>query len=128
MTNKKLILKRLQKITLNVRSVYSHRCKKIDPKRKGPQYQLPFSFFLIFSRLIPQAVFFILTHSTSTKQTIHSGHGFLYNQNIDYAYWGDVYMYDRRWYDSNENTQRALDILKDMEDKEWEGRMTRSLR
>jgi hypothetical protein len=25
-------------------------------------------------------------------------------------------MYDRRWYDSNENTQRALDILKDMDE------------
>lgn len=25
-------------------------------------------------------------------------------------------MYDRRWYDSNENTKRALDILKDMDD------------
>ena len=25
-------------------------------------------------------------------------------------------MYDRRWYDSNENTQRALEILKDMDD------------
>ncbi|MCQ2743764.1 MAG: hypothetical protein MJ230_03080 [bacterium] len=27
-------------------------------------------------------------------------------------------MYDRRWYDSNENTQRALDILKNMEDSQ----------
>ena len=25
-------------------------------------------------------------------------------------------MYDRRWYDSNENTQRALEILKDMDE------------
>ena len=25
-------------------------------------------------------------------------------------------MYDRRWYDSNEATQRALDILKDMDE------------
>lgn len=25
-------------------------------------------------------------------------------------------MYDRRWYDSDENTQRALEILKDMEE------------
>lgn len=25
-------------------------------------------------------------------------------------------MYDRRWYDSNENTQRALDILRDMDE------------
>ena len=41
---------------------------------------------------------------------------FLYNHNIDYALWGDVFMYDRRWYDSNENTQRALDILKDMDE------------
>ena len=27
-------------------------------------------------------------------------------------------MYDRRWYDSNENTKRALDILKDMDEKQ----------
>ena len=27
-------------------------------------------------------------------------------------------MYDRRWYDSNENTQRALDILKDMDENQ----------
>ena len=25
-------------------------------------------------------------------------------------------MYDRRWYDSNDNTQRALEILKDMDE------------
>ncbi|MCQ2738816.1 MAG: hypothetical protein MJ237_01160 [bacterium] len=25
-------------------------------------------------------------------------------------------IYDRRWYDSNENTQRALEILKDMDE------------
>ena len=25
-------------------------------------------------------------------------------------------MYDRRWYDSNENTKRALEILKDMDE------------
>ena len=27
-------------------------------------------------------------------------------------------MYDRRWYDSDENTQRALDILKDMDESQ----------
>ena len=27
---------------------------------------------------------------------------------------GDFIMYDRRWYDSNEHTSRALEILKDM--------------
>ena len=27
-------------------------------------------------------------------------------------------MYDRRWYDSNENTQRALEILKDMDESQ----------
>ena len=27
-------------------------------------------------------------------------------------------MYDRRWYDSNENTQRALEILKDMDENQ----------
>ncbi len=27
-------------------------------------------------------------------------------------------MYDRRWYDSDENTQRALDILKDMDENQ----------
>lgn len=27
-------------------------------------------------------------------------------------------MYDRRWYDSNESTQRALDILKDMDENQ----------
>ena len=27
-------------------------------------------------------------------------------------------MYDRRWYDSNENTLRALEILKDMDDSQ----------
>lgn len=27
-------------------------------------------------------------------------------------------MYDRRWYDSNEHTQRALNILKDMDDNQ----------
>ena len=27
-------------------------------------------------------------------------------------------MYDRRWYDSDENTQRALEILKDMDEKQ----------
>lgn len=27
-------------------------------------------------------------------------------------------MYDRRWYDSNEHTQRALEILKDMDDSQ----------
>lgn len=27
-------------------------------------------------------------------------------------------MYDRRWYDSNESTQRALEILKDMDDSQ----------
>ena len=38
-------------------------------------------------------------------------------------------MYDRRWYDSDENTQRALEILKDMDESqrralsrdEWDG-------
>jgi len=27
-------------------------------------------------------------------------------------------MYDRRWYDSNENTKRALEILKDMDESQ----------
>ena len=27
-------------------------------------------------------------------------------------------MYDRRWYDSNESTTRALEILKDMDDSQ----------
>ena len=27
-------------------------------------------------------------------------------------------MFDRRWYDSNENTQRALEILKDMDESQ----------
>ena len=27
-------------------------------------------------------------------------------------------MYDRRWYDSDENTQRALEILKDMDESQ----------
>ena len=27
-------------------------------------------------------------------------------------------MYDRRWYDSDENTQRALEILKDMDENQ----------
>ena len=27
-------------------------------------------------------------------------------------------MHDRRWYDSNENTKRALDILKDMDESQ----------
>ena len=27
-------------------------------------------------------------------------------------------IYDRRWYDSNENTQRALEVLKDMDDSQ----------
>ena len=27
-------------------------------------------------------------------------------------------MYDRRWYDSNESTQRALEILKDMDESQ----------
>lgn len=27
-------------------------------------------------------------------------------------------MYDRRWYDSNENTQRALELLKDMDENQ----------
>lgn len=27
-------------------------------------------------------------------------------------------MYDRRWYDSNENTQRALEVLKDMDESQ----------
>lgn len=27
-------------------------------------------------------------------------------------------MYDRRWYDSNEHTKRALEILKDMDDSQ----------
>ena len=27
-------------------------------------------------------------------------------------------MYDRRWYDSNEHTKRALDILKDMDESQ----------
>ena len=27
-------------------------------------------------------------------------------------------MYDRRWYDANENTQRALEILKDMDENQ----------
>lgn len=27
-------------------------------------------------------------------------------------------MYDKRWYDSNESTQKALDILKDMDDSQ----------
>ena len=27
-------------------------------------------------------------------------------------------IYDRRWYDSNENTQRALEILKDMDENQ----------
>ena len=27
-------------------------------------------------------------------------------------------MYDRRWYDSNEHTQRALEILKDMDESQ----------
>lgn len=27
-------------------------------------------------------------------------------------------MYDRRWYDSNEHTQRALEILKDMDENQ----------
>ena len=30
-------------------------------------------------------------------------------------------MYDRRWYDSNENTQRALEILKDMDELQRRG-------
>ena len=30
---------------------------------------------------------------------------------------GDFLMYDRRWYDSNEYTNRALDILKDMDEE-----------
>ena len=31
---------------------------------------------------------------------------------------GNIIMYDRRWYDSNENTLRALEILKDMDDSQ----------
>lgn len=31
---------------------------------------------------------------------------------------GDWIMYDRRWYDSNENTKRALEILKDMDESQ----------
>ena len=34
-----------------------------------------------------------------------------------YRYIGEnLVMYDRRWYDSNENTARAFEILKDMDD------------
>ena len=29
-----------------------------------------------------------------------------------------ILMYDRRWYDSDENTQKALNILKDMDDNQ----------
>ena len=31
---------------------------------------------------------------------------------------GEIIMYDRRWYDSNEHTKRALDILKDMDESQ----------
>ena len=31
---------------------------------------------------------------------------------------GDFIMYDRRWYDSDENTHRALEILKDMDENQ----------
>ena len=31
---------------------------------------------------------------------------------------GESIMYDRRWYDSNENTKRALEILKDMDESQ----------
>ena len=31
---------------------------------------------------------------------------------------GEEIMYDRRWYDSNEHTKRALEILKDMDESQ----------
>lgn len=38
--------------------------------------------------------------------------------NLISLFWGEILMYDRRWYDSNENTKRALDILKDMNESQ----------
>lgn len=62
-------------------------------------------------------------HSVYFNQTNDSNkHEFSYN---NYGKWrelslsrGDSIMYDRRWYDSNENTKRALEILKDMDESQ----------
>ncbi len=51
---------------------------------------------------------------------ICSGMGFniILTEDVMYVLGEILLMYDRRWYDSNENTQRALDILKNMEDSQ----------